>query len=320
MNRKSYVPIGLESVRTYSIRDRKHKVAVTNMVRVGSPGISFAGFVKNLPRILAGQDFVRVVEAVVHAYRIGKPVIWGMGAHVIKCGLSPWVIDLMHRRVISAVAMNGAGPIHDVEVALIGQTSEDVAETLVTGMFGMVRETPELILAALRTGQVQEWGAGRSVGEKLLEVQAPYTEYSILANAAQLNVPVTVHIAIGTDTIHMHPAASGALLGEASYMDFRLLTAIVADLGDGGVYLNVGSAVILPEVFLKALTLARNLGHQVRNFTTVNMDMQQHYRPTWNVVRRPTDGPEGASSGYALTGQHELLIPLLAQAIVEEIG
>jgi deoxyhypusine synthase len=240
-----------------------------------------------------------------------------MGAHVIKCGLSLLVIELMRRDVITAVALNGAGVIHDVEIALIGETSEDVAQGLADGSFGMAEETGRLINEAIAEGAAGEEGMGELVGRKLVQVKAPHCDYSILANAVQLGVPLTVHVAIGTDIVHMHPTAQGGPLGVASFRDFRLLASVVADMGGGGVYLNIGSAVLLPEVFLKALTIARNLGHDVSDFITVNLDMQQHYRPLQNVVGRPT---VLGGKGYAITGHHELMLPLLVQAIIERLG
>jgi deoxyhypusine synthase len=312
-----YRPVNLQGVTTYPLQERENKVQCRDFGIPCTSGASFEDFVDSLPHILAGQDFRAVVSVIVEAYKNGRPVIFAMGAHVIKCGLSPFVIDLMRRGVISAVAMNGAGIIHDFEIALIGETSEDVADGLQTGMFGMAEETGKLLNDAIREGAQTDSGLGRAVGNKINAMDLPFREYSILANAAEANIPTTVHVAIGDDIIHMHPSADGAAIGKTSFFDFRLLASIVADLGHGGVYLNVGSAVILPEVFLKALTVARNLGHDVTNFTTVNLDMVQHYRPTQNVVKRPTaDG----SKGYALTGHHELMIPLIAMAVLEELG
>lgn len=310
-----YRPIDLSGLRTRSLAGRPSKVSVDDFARPPRPGARFADFLASLPRILGAEDFRAVVEAVVAAKRRGRPVILGMGAHVIKCGLSPVVIDLMERGVVTCVAMNGAGPIHDVEIALVGHTSEDVQAGLGDGAFGMARETGELIHEALAAAGA-ETGLGAAVGRRLLEVEAPHAAGSILAAAARLGVPATVHVAIGTDIVHMRPGASGAALGQASFVDFRLLTAVVADLS-GGVYLNVGSAVILPEVFLKAFTIAQNLGADLRDFTTVNVDMLAHYRPTVNVVQRPA---AVGGRGHALIGRHELLIPLLAFAVVEALG
>ena len=312
-----YRPIDLSRVTTYPLGERKNKVTIGDFAIPGSPGATFRDFLAILPHILAGTSFREVVSAIVQAHQDGRPVILAMGAHVIKCGLSLIVIDLMERGIITAVAMNGAGPIHDFEIALIGETSEDVADGLRTGMFGMVEETGRLINEAIREGAEQDLGMGEAIGRKIIAMGTPYERYSILAAGVRLGVPTTAHVAVGTDIIHMHPRADGAAIGKTSFHDFRLLASIVADLGHGGVYLNLGSAVILPEVFLKALTMARNLGHEVIDFTTVNLDMYQHYRPVQNVVKRPSlDG----GKGYAITGHHELIIPLLAQAVLEELG
>jgi len=315
--RKHYEPIDLEGIKTVPLASRKNKVHLSDFAKVGSKGLSLAAFLANLPSQLGAVDFQAVVEAIVNAHQRGKPVIWAMGAHVIKCGLSLLVIELMKRNVITAVAMNGAGAIHDVEIALIGETSEDVAQGLADGTFGMAEETGKFINGAIAEGARAEMGMGQIIGRKLIEVEAPHDDYSILANAFQLGTPATVHMAIGTDIVHMHPTAQGGPIGITTFRDFRLLAAVVADLGGGGVYLNLGSAVILPEVFLKALTVARNLGHGVSDFTAVNLDMQQHYRPLQNVVGRPTTL---GGKGYAIIGQHELMLPLLVQAIIERLG
>ncbi len=279
-------PIDLRRVKTYPLGERPSKVSATALARVWRQGGAFRDFLATLPDILGAQDFRGVVAAMVGARRAGKPVILGLGAHVIKVGLSPVVIDLMERGIVSAIAMNGAGPIHDFELAYAGFTSEEVEPMLRTGEFGMVEETGRILLAL-----------------------------SLCAAAVRLHLPVTVHVAVGTDVIHMHPSCDGAAIGETSHLDFRLFTAAVAELGGGGVYLNVGSAVLLPEVFMKAVAVARNLGHAVTDFTTVNMDFLQHYRPTQNVVHRPV---AGAGQGYALTGHHEILFPLLAAAVIED--
>ena len=320
MPNEPFHPLDLSQVRRIPLASRQNKVKLAHFARVGQRGMTVADFLAGLPHQLAAEDFRAVVEAVIQAHRRGKPVLWAMGAHVIKCGLSPLVIELMRRQVISLVAMNGAGAIHDVEVALIGETSEDVAQGLETGLFGMAEETGRLINQCVN----EAWGGGRRggfgmgplLGRKLLVEEAPYNHFSLLAWGARLKIPVTVHLTLGADVTHMHPDACGGALGAASFHDFGLLAGAAARLGDGGVYFNVGSAVVLPEVFLKALTLARHLGHDVKNFTTVNLDMQQHYRPLQNVVRRPI---QAGGKGYALTGHHELLLPLLVQAIIERL-
>ncbi len=310
-------PIELKGVKTYPLKQRPSKVAVTHLGRVWQPGGRFAEFLQTLPDILGARDFRAVVETIVAARRGGKPVILGMGAHLIKVGLSPLIIDLLERHIITAIAMNGAGPIHDFELSYVGFTSEEVEASLATGEFGMAEETGKLLNEAVTHGIANGWGYGRAVGEKLLHLSPPYLALSLCASAVRLKVPVTVHVAVGTDITHMHPSCDGAAIGEASHTDFRLLTAVVATMGNGGVYLNVGSAVLLPEVFLKAVSVARNLGHPVANFTTVNMDFLQHYRPTQNVVRRPV---AAGGAGYALTGHHEILFPLLCAAVIEAFG
>ncbi len=315
---RSLRPVDLRHVTTYPLAQRQNKVKVADFATVCDARASVPDFIACLPHILVGKDFRTIIDAIVSAVRNDKPVIWGMGAHVLKCGLSPWIIECMRRGVISAVAMNGAGPIHDFEIACIGETSEDVASGLVDGTFGMVTETGQQMNAALdraevRTGQV---GLGEALGQKLVELNPPYMTHSILATAFQLGVPVTVHVAIGTDIIHMRDNAAGSLLGQASFTDFRLFAALVSELSGGGVYLNIGSAVILPEVFLKAFTIAQNLGADLKQFVTVNLDMQQHYRPLQNVVGRPA---EVGGKGYAITGHHELMVPLLAAAVLEAV-
>lgn len=310
-----YRPVDLSGLRTQSLQERPSKVRVEDFARPPRAGGTVAELLDALPRILAGQDVRDVVNAVVRARRMDRPVIVGLGAHVIKCGLSPVLIELMERGVVTCLAMNGAGPIHDVEIALVGRTSEDVQAGLGEGSFGMARETGEVIHAALEAAD-PDTGLGAAVGRYLLGLGAPYARWSLLATAARLGLPATVHVALGTDIVHMRAEASGAALGRASLLDFRLLTAVVADLS-GGVYLNVGSAVILPEVFLKAFTIAQNLGAGLRNFTTVNLDMSAHYRPTVNVVERPA---AVGGRGYTLLGRHELLLPLLGFAILDALG
>ncbi|HEV3446668.1 MAG TPA: adenylyltransferase/cytidyltransferase family protein [Gemmataceae bacterium] len=309
-------PIDLKRVRTVPLQARKNKVAWEQFARPPQPGCTFAEFLASLPHILAGQDFREIVRAVVTARQNQRPVIVGLGAHVIKCGLSPVIIDLMQRGVVTGVALNGAGAIHDMELALIGETSEDVAAGLKDGTFGMVRETGEILNQAInRVLEQPERGMGALLAEQLTTVAAPHQELSILAAGRRLNIPVTVHVAIGTDIIHMHPSANGAATGQASLNDLRLLAGVVAHLS-GGVYLNIGSAVLLPEVFLKAFTLAQNQGADLHDFVTVNMDMLPHYRPMENVVRRPS---QLGRAGYSLIGRHEIMVPLLAQAVVNAL-
>jgi hypothetical protein len=279
--------------------------------------MSVVGLLAALPRQLGAEALIGVADAVVAARAKGKPVILAMGAHVIKCGLQPVLKKLIEAGAITAVALNGAGSIHDYELSLIGETSEDVGAVLHCGTFGMAEETGSDINRALKEGIARGMGYGESVGRFIIENGHPFREWSLMAACVERDIPLTVHVALGTDIIHQHPAADGAVIGEATFRDFRLLTSVVADLGDGGVYLNVGSAVLLPEVFLKALSIAQNLGHHVDHFSTANFDMQQHYRPLQNVVKRPTSGK---GRGYTVTGHHEIMIPLLAAAILDRLS
>jgi len=260
-----------------------------------------------------------VRDEILRARARRRPVIWGLGAHVIKVGLSPVVIDLMERGLATAIALNGAGVVHDFELAVAGRTSEDVEAGLVTGSFGMARETGEEVNRAIVEGDRDGLGVGAAVGRHLAtrRPRARHLDTSLLAAAWRLGVPATVHVAIGTDIVHLHPACDPAAVGRATHLDFRTFAGEVARLGGGGVYLNVGSAVVLPEVFLKAVTLARNLGHRLSDFATANLDFLQSYRPAVNVVERPV---KGSGRGYRLTGHHEILVPLLAAALVERTG
>ena len=315
-------PLKLDKVSTYPLASRPSKVSVAEFAKVPRHGASVRQWIDSLPHILAGNDFHAVVAALERARRKHKPIIWGLGGHVIKCGLSPVLIDLMKRGYLTAVAMNGAALIHDFEIALVGATSEDVPAVLGRGRFGMAEETGRFINEAIAEGDQDELGIGEAVGRFLGKYRgARFRRWSLLATAYRRRVPVTVHVAIGTDIIHNHPAIDPRALGSATHRDFRLLAALVRTMDGGGVHLNVGSAVVLPEVFLKCFSLAANLGHAPHGITTVNLDFIQHYRPLQNVVRRPTamTGKAGgkASHGYALTGHHELMIPLLAAALAE---
>jgi len=307
--------IDLSGVSTYSIRGRTSKVSVDDLGKEAGANASFSGFMDRLPNILAAADIREVASRIAKAHRAGNIVALGMGAHVIKVGLGPMIIDFMERGIINSIAMNGACIVHDFELAFNGQTSEDVAAEIGGGSFGMAEETGRMLNRAIIDGGRKGHGIGLSVGEMILEEELPYADKSIIAAGARLGIPVTVHVAIGTDIIHMHPGADGAAIGEGSYRDFRLISSVISRL-DSGVYLNIGSAVLLPEVFLKALTLVRNLGHEVKNFTTVNMDFIQGYRPTQNVVRRPT---QDGGRGFALTGHHEIMVPLLFSVVAEEL-
>ena len=276
--KKPLKPVDMSSVKTYPLQHRVNKVSIHDFATLPESEIDLSSFLTSLPNILKGQDFLALVDAIVVAHQNKKPVIVMMGGHVIKCGLSPLLIDLAKRGVITGFAFNGASSIHDFEIALIGETSEDVAAYLQNGQFGMWEETGQLMNAAIQHAANTDIGMGEALGRQLIEMDAPYNAYSLLAAGIQYNVPITVHVAIGTDIIHQHPSANGAAIGEASFTDFRLLTALVAALEGGGVVLNLGSAVILPEVFLKALTIARNLGHTVSHFTAADFDMNQQYR------------------------------------------
>jgi len=307
--------VDLGKVKTYPVAQRKSLVRREDLAPVAR-WQEVDSLSSLFPQILKGRDLREVREAIVGAVRSGKPVLWGLGAHVIKCGLSPLIIDLMKRGAVSCLAMNGAGAVHDFEMAFMGQTSEDVASELETGRFGMGEETGAFLNGAWKRYVKDDVGLGEAMGRALSEQSLPHGELSLVGNAYRLGIPVTLHVAVGTDIVHMHPSADGASIGLGSMNDFRLFTGVVTHMGEGGVYLNVGSAVVLPEVFLKALSVARNLAYPVRNFTTVNLDMISHYRPLTNVVHRPNIG---GGRGYSLIGHHEIMIPILYQLVVEEL-
>ena len=302
-------------LRRTSLHARRSKVSFRGFASPVKKGLSFARFVEGLPGYLAADDFRAVVEAIARAKERGAPVLLGIGAHFIKVGLSPLLIQGLRKGLFDGVAMNGAGVIHDVELALAGKTSEDVAARLADGSFGMAKETARFLHAAVAAGVADGLGFGGAVGRAIAASGAPHGRGSLLAEAHRLGVPVTVHVCIGTDIIHMHPEADGAATGEASLRDFRRFCDIVYNL-QGGVYLNVGSAVILPEVFLKAVSVARNLGRPLSRITTVNMDFLRQYRPDQNVVTRPT---RAGGKGYHLIGPHEILFPLLMAAVAERL-
>ena len=304
-------PLDLARVRTVPLTRRPSKVAARALGKPVRRGLSMRAFVDGLPDILAAHDLRVAAGAIARAIRRRKPVVLGMGAHPIKVGLGPLIVDLIRRGRLAAVAMNGACLVHDYELATVGRTSEDVGPGLDRGLFGMAHETGEFLNRATADGAGAGLGLGQSIGLAILGARLPFRAGSILATAALADIPATVHVAIGTDIIHMHPSADGAAIGAASLRDFRLLAGVVARL-DGGVYLNLGSAVVLPEVFVKALNLARNVGHRVRNLTTVDMDFQRHYRPAVNVVGRPT---AAGGHGIHLTGHHEIMFPLLWAAV-----
>ncbi len=312
---KKYKPVSLKKVKTYPLSLRKSKVEMGMAAVPHARGASFREFTEDLPSVLAAADLKSVVHAVAGARRRGRPVVLGMGAHPIKVGLSPVIIDLMRKGIITAVATNGACIIHDFELSLLGRTSEDVASELCSGRFGMARETGRELNRAINRGVGKGYGIGNSVGRYIYESKNAMKDKSIFSESFRLGIPATVHVALGSDIIHMHPDADGSRIGKGSLRDFKLFASVIADL-EGGVYINLGSAVIMPEVFLKALTVARNLGNKVEDITTVNMDFIQHYRPRENVLCRPTL-KKGRS--YALTGHHEIMFPLLAAAIIEEM-
>jgi len=308
--------IDRSAVRTVSARRRRSKVKRAQEATPVAPGASFAEFLDHLPGILGAADLRAVITAVARAHQRKKRVLWGFGAHLIKVGLAPLLVDLMERGLVGGLMMNGAGCVHDLELAMMGRTSEDVGPALDDGSFGMARETAETLNAAITQGYREELGMGEAVGRAILLGHYRYKDRSVLATAARLGIPATIHVTIGTDIHHMHPSADGAALGATSFRDFEILTRLVAAL-EGGVLFNIGSAVILPEVFLKALALARNLGHKVERFTTVDLDFIRHYRPTVNVVERPT---RMGGHGISLVGQHEILVPLIAAGILEAVA
>jgi deoxyhypusine synthase len=300
------------------LKKRHSKVRVSDFAKPWKRGGSFFQFYRALPNILAVKTLRAVAKTMAAAHRQGRPVIVGIGAHIVKVGLNPIIVDWMKQGIVSAVAMNGAGIIHDFELALMGHTSEEVDAEIDEGRFGMAEETGRILNEAISRGARDREGLGEAVGHHINRHMGrfPHRETSILATGARLGIPVTVHVAVGTDIIHMHPSADGAAIGATSLFDFRRLAAVVAGM-EGGVYLNLGSAVILPEVFLKTVSLGRNLGHALTNITTVNMDFLSHYRPLTNVVRRPT---QKGGTGYSLIGHHEIMVPLLAAALQEELG
>jgi hypothetical protein len=311
-----YRPLDFSALSTYSLHDRSSKVTVQDFAKAPAAGWTIRQLLASLPNQLMGKDFPELVQRLADCHRRQRPIIIGMGAHVIKVGLNPILIDLMERGIIAGMALNGAGIVHDTEIAMVGRTSEDVDHVLGSGAFGAAKETGEFINQAINLGQDLEQGIGEALGEALLTANFPFSGMSLLASARRLKVPVTVHVAMGTDIVHIHPSANGAAIGAGSYRDFRLFCSMIANL-EGGAYLNFGSAVLLPEVFLKALTVVRNLGHEVRRFTTANFDFIRHYRPLTNVVNRPTaDG----GKGYSITGHHELMIPLLVAALLDELA
>ncbi|HEY3581798.1 MAG TPA: hypothetical protein VGK82_14690 [Pyrinomonadaceae bacterium] len=304
-------PLELAGVKTYPLASRHSKVKLEDFARaIESEGETVGELLASLPNVLAVQSLRQIAERVRRARDSKKPIIWGIGGHVIKTGLAPLLIDLMKHGFVSAIAANGSVLVHDAEIALIGSTSEDVDATLSEGVFGGADETGRLLNGAAQDGAKEQIGLGEAVGRRLLAMNPQHRDYSLLCSAYENKIPFTIHLTIGGDIAHFHPTADGAALGATSHTDFRLLAELVKRMDGGGVYLNVGSAVVLPEVFLKCVTLVRNLGHPLTNITTANFDFIQSYRPLTNVVRRPTE--KGAGEGFSITGHHELTIPLLA--------
>ncbi len=309
-----YPEIDLSKLQTYSASDRPSKVATRMEASPPHAGISMREWLDHLPEILKANDLKSIARAVVAARDNQKPVIAMIGGHVIKTGCAPILIDLVQRGFITHLASNGSAAIHDTELARFGHTSEEVAEQLTDGSFGMASDTAALVNHAAELAAKDGLGFGEAVGKLLIDENPPHLNRALLAECYRVEIPYTLHVALGTDIVHQHPTANGAAIGDASLRDFRIFTATVAKLGNGGVVLNLGSSVVMPEVFLKAVAVARNLGHNVTDFTTANFDMLQHYRPTVNVVQRPV---MSGGKGYAITGHHEIMIPLLAAAIIE---
>ncbi|MFQ5591263.1 MAG: hypothetical protein ACE5HE_08885 [Phycisphaerae bacterium] len=320
--KRPYKPLDTSRITTYSIKQRRHRASVSKLASLPEVGATAAELLNTFPDQLGAAALRQVVGAVVAAVRAERPVVAALGAHVIKAGCGPIIVDLIRRGVISALACNGACAIHDVELALTGETSEDVAETIRDGTFGMVAETLAFFDETTSRARRESMGLGAAVGQLLLEREAPYRDKSIFAAARTASVPACVHVALGTDTVHMSGNADGTEWGAASMHDFRLICDVVSDLGAlagsdvGGVWLNVGSAVVLPEVFLKAVSVARNLGANLDRMTTANFDMLRHYRPSENVVRRPA----APGRGHEVIGHHEILLPLLRQAVIEQLA
>ncbi|MDQ2936213.1 MAG: hypothetical protein M3R67_01750 [Acidobacteriota bacterium] len=307
-------PFELDKVSTYPLASRPSKVSLEDFASPVQEDSSLQDFLASLPNILAVQSLRELAGRMRRARELRKPIIWGIGGHVIKTGLAPVIIDLLKRGFVTAIASNGSVLVHDAEVAMVGSTSEDVDATLGEGVFGGADETGKLLNRAAAEGAKEELGLGEATGRALLELRPKHSEYSLLCAAYKAKIPFTAHVTIGGDIGHFHPQADGAALGATTHTDFRLLAELVRRMDGGGVYLNIGSAVTLPEVFLKAITLVRNLGNQLTDITTANFDFIQSYRPLTNVVRRPN--ANGAGQGYSITGHHELSIPLLAAELI----
>jgi hypothetical protein len=309
-----FKPLSLDKVKTYPLASRPSKVTVADFAKPITEDSSLRDYLASLPNILAVQNVRELAARIRRAKSLNKPIIWGIGGHVIKTGLAPIIIDLMKRGFVQAIAGNGSVLVHDSEIAMAGSTSEDVDATLGEGVFGGAEETGRLLNDAARKGSNESIGLGEAVGSALLTLKPKHEEVSLLCSSYKARVPFTIHLTIGGDIAHFHPGTDGAALGATSHIDFRLLAEVVRRMNGGGVYLNIGSAVTLPEVFLKCVTLVRNLGHELSDITTANFDFIQSYRPLTNVVRRPT--ADGTGRGFAITGHHELTIPLLAAELI----
>jgi deoxyhypusine synthase len=307
-------PLELDEVKTYPLASRPSKVSLDDFAKSITEDSSLKDFLASLPNILAVQSLRKLAGQMQRARELHKPIIWGIGGHVVKTGLAPIIIDLMKRGFVTAIAANGSVLVHDAEIAMVGSTSEDVDATLGEGAFGGADETGRLLNRAAQEGARDQIGLGEAMGRALMGKAPKYANHSLLCAAYDAKVPFTTHVTIGGDIAHFHPKADGAALGATTHTDFRLLAELVRRMNGGGVYLNVGSAVVLPEVFLKCVTLVRNLGHELNDITTANFDFIQSYRPLTNVVRRPT--ADGAGQGYSITGHHELTIPLLAAELI----
>ncbi len=309
-----YQEIDLQKIKTYSVRSRSSKVTEQFSASPPYKGMSVSTFIKSLPKTLKAKELLSIAEGIAKAREKQKPIIAMLGGHVIKTGCSPIIADLASKGYITHIAANGSVAIHDTELAIYGHTSEEVDTQIENGSFGMARETASWINSAAKEAQKDSLGFGESLGKYINREHFTYKKNSLIAFCYDLKIPFTLHVAIGTDIVHQHPNADGAAIGEASYRDFRILAASVKNLGQGGLVMNLGSAVIMPEVFLKALSVVRNLGHPVKDFTAANFDMIQHYRPRVNVLKRPV---QNGGQSYSITGHHEIMLPLLASAIYE---
>jgi hypothetical protein len=311
---EDFEPLNFDEIKTYRLKERPSKVTTKHFAATVDESDSLRRFLNNLPDVLAVQSLREIARQIRRAKESNKPIVWGIGGHVVKTGLAPILIDLMKRGFVTAIAANGSVLVHDAEIALVGFTSEDVDRSLAAGDFGAAAETGDILNLAAMNAVENNIGLGEAMGRELSETKLEHENVSILFQAYKNKIPVTAHLAIGADIGHFHPSANGSALGAATHTDFRLFCSIVRELSGGGVYLNLGSAVILPEIFLKAVTVVKNLGFPLADFTTANFDFIQSYRPNTNVVRRPTEA--GGGRGFSITGHHEIMIPLLAAQIL----